>query len=166
MSHSNGTSIYDSSFELWNWLKTKPCFTLSSGKLRFLGYEQAWLFVLGAILYLWAREARLTLNADASKIAGRSNDPAMQSSWQLDSMNCFVSLKAEDVSLFTTLLSDFNDNIERVTSVYKWPGVAPSTKYSSFYSRTEYLRHLLKSNNSFLQLISLAESLVSTPIFQ
>jgi hypothetical protein len=160
ISYSSELNVYDASLELWNWLKAKPCFTLSKDKARFLGYEQAWRFVLGAILYLQAREAYRSFNSDASKIAGPSRSPKRPPLWQLDSRNCFVSLKPEDIGFFTAVLLDFDCNIERVSLTYKWPGVAPSIKYSAFYSRTAYLRGLLKSHGAFLQLISLSESLV------
>lgn len=125
--------------EEWvRFLTSRPWNFDYKGSSRFSGFEMAWAFVLGSILYLRGYAA--------SGGSGQGRD----------GVDIFTLSAHAYASLFTA----FDDAMEVLTEEYSYPGQPPSLKYGVVSTRSHYLAYLLKDNDALVQLLRLVIRMV------
>jgi hypothetical protein len=107
-----------------NWLMKRPWQCYLGGSQKFLGYEQAWDTLLGALVYC------KTLHIESF---GRKNQPSGEGS------NGDENLQP---GALQPIIQEMLDMIKQLTELFSWPGIPPSLCYSVATSRGAYLLSL------------------------
>ncbi|VDB96118.1 unnamed protein product [Peniophora sp. CBMAI 1063] len=115
--------------DLLRFMEKHPWTFQYGGQVRFSGFDMAWCFALGSVLYLEAHST--SLGALDDEDGAPSHNPLNASS-------------------LSSLFQDFEAALDSLTDEYSYPGCPPSTKYSVVTSRSLYLAYLLQTADSTL----------------
>ena len=127
------------------WFGNRP-WRLKHEKLVFLGYTQAWDFLLCAVLFLRAIRWKHTW-------AESGTDPTDEDGclpWQDRVFSSGLPNDREGADSLLALVGDFYEDIRTIDRMYAWPGIPPSLRDD----RPEYLRSLLPDSEVYQDLVS------------
>jgi len=107
-----------------DWLMKRPWQCYLGGSRKFLGYEQAWDTLLGALVYCKA----LQIESCGRKNLLTGDRPSCDEYLPLGALQ--------------QIIQEMLEMIKHLTELFSWPGIPPSVCYSVATSRGAYLLSL------------------------